>query len=79
MSWIPSDDGEYVETWRDIAAVVRRSERWCRYVAARAEDALPVYKIGGIWRLRREDLANWLGRQRQTRAGVPRMRAGEVV
>lgn len=55
----------YVETWKGIAYQLGRSERWCRYMAQRVEDPLPVFKVGGIVRLNGEDLEDWLGRQRQ--------------
>lgn len=54
----------YVETWKGIAYSLGRSERWCRYMARRAEDPLPVFKVGGIVRLNTEDLEDWLARQR---------------
>jgi hypothetical protein len=54
----------YVETWKGIAHALGRSERWCRYMARRAEDPLPVFKVGGIVRLNGDDLALWLSRQR---------------
>ncbi len=54
----------YVETWKGIAYSLGRSERWCRYMARRAEDPLPVFKVGGIVRLNTEDLEDWLSRQR---------------
>lgn len=56
---------EYVETWKQIAHAVHRSERWCRYTAERDVDPLPVYKIGGIVRLEMRDLDDWLERERQ--------------
>jgi len=55
----------YVETWKGIAYSLGRSERWCRYMAQRVEDPLPVFKVGGIVRLNADDLEDWLGRQRQ--------------
>jgi hypothetical protein len=59
----------YVETWKAIAAELRRSERWCRYMAAADRpDPLLVFKVGGIVRLNLADLDDWLGRQRQTPA-----------
>ncbi len=54
----------FVETWKGIAAELNRSERWCRYMARRAEDPLPVFKVGGIVRLNQSDLDDWLARQR---------------
>ena len=54
----------YVETWKGIAHALGRSERWCRYMAQRAGDPLPVFKVGGIVRLNTEDLGDWLARQR---------------
>lgn len=54
----------YVETWKGIAYSLGRSERWCRYMARRTEDPLPVFKVGGIVRLNTEDLEDWLSRQR---------------
>lgn len=54
----------YVETWKGIAYALGRSERWCRYMARREEDPLPVFKVGGIVRLNAEDLDDWLARQR---------------
>ena len=55
---------KYVETWKGIAYTLGRSERWCRYMARREQDPLPVFKVGGIVRLNSEDLEDWLGRQR---------------
>ena len=56
--------GAFVETWKGIASALCRSERWCRYMARRAPDPLPVFKVGGIVRLNQTDLEAWLGRQR---------------
>ena len=58
--------GSYVETWKGIAFAVGRSERWCRYMARRTQDPLPVFKVGGIVRLTGNDLEGWLARQRET-------------
>src|SRR5580765_654273 len=52
------------ETWKGIATALGRSERWCRYMARRAADPLPVFKVGGIVRLNAPDLEDWLSRQR---------------
>jgi hypothetical protein len=60
---------QYVETWKGIAALVNRSERWCRYMARRGQDPLPVFKVGGIVRMTQEDLDGWLRRQ-QARTSV---------
>lgn len=57
-------NNSYVETWKGIAYSLSRSERWCRYMARRAEDPLPVFKVGGIVRLNTEDLDDWLSLQR---------------
>jgi len=54
----------YVETWKGIAHALGRSERWCRYMAQRIDDPLPVFKVGGIVRLNGDDLTDWLLRQR---------------
>lgn len=54
----------FVETWKGIATTLSRSERWCRYMARRAGDPLPVFKVGGIVRLNAPDLEDWLQRQR---------------
>jgi hypothetical protein len=54
----------YVETWKGIAGALGRSERWCRYMARRSHDPLPVFKVGGIVRLNGIDLEDWLSRQR---------------
>ena len=59
-----TDFVEFVETWKGIADRLGRSERWCRYMARRELDPLPVFKVGGIVRMTTEDLAGWLGRQR---------------
>lgn len=61
----------YVETWKGIAAELGRSERWCRYMTRRAADPLPIYKIGGIVRLSRDDLNGWLARQRAQSLATP--------
>ena len=58
------DARQFVETWKDIANALGRSERWCRYMSNRAIGPLPVFKVGGIARLRLEDLATWLEEQR---------------
>ena len=55
----------FVETWKGIAMALGRSERWCRYMARRGADPLPVFKVGGIVRLNNTDLEDWLSRQRQ--------------
>lgn len=54
----------YVETWKGIADALGRSERWCRYMARRAQEPLPVFKVGGIVRLNQADLEEWITRQR---------------
>ncbi|HTL33040.1 MAG TPA: hypothetical protein VL326_07940 [Kofleriaceae bacterium] len=54
----------FVETWKGIATALGRSERWCRYMARRGADPLPVFKVGGIVRLNHNDLEDWLSRQR---------------
>lgn len=56
---------EFYETWKGIAHQLQRSERWCRYMARRGHDPLPVFKIGGIVRLNDDDLQFWLGGQRR--------------
>jgi len=56
---------DFFETWKGIGYKLQRSERWCRYMSRRAEDPLPVFKVGGIVRLNLADLDNWLARQRQ--------------
>lgn len=61
----------FVETWKGIATALGRSERWCRYMARRAGDPLPVFKVGGIVRLNSGDLEDWLARQRDRSMRVP--------
>jgi hypothetical protein len=61
----------FVETWKGIATALGRSERWCRYMARRAGDPLPVFKVGGIVRLNASDLEDWLTRQRDRSMRVP--------
>lgn len=61
----------FVETWKGIATALGRSERWCRYMARRGADPLPVFKVGGIVRLNSNDLEDWLARQRQSSIRVP--------
>jgi hypothetical protein len=61
----------FVETWKGIATALGRSERWCRYMARRAGDPLPVFKVGGIVRLNTNDLEDWLGRQRDRSMRMP--------
>jgi hypothetical protein len=61
----------YVETWKGIAHALGRSERWCRYMARRTADGLPVFKVGGIVRLNLVDLEDWLTRQRDRSLGRP--------
>jgi len=55
---------DYVETWKGIAYALGRSERWCRYMARRDEQPLPVFKVGGIVRLNSDDLNDWLANER---------------
>ena len=59
----------FVETWKGIAHALGRSERWCRYMARRTSDPLPVFKVGGIVRLTATDLDAWLSRQRDRSMG----------
>lgn len=61
----------FVETWKGIATALGRSERWCRYMARRAGDPLPVFKVGGIVRLNTNDLEDWLVRQRDRSMRMP--------
>ncbi|HEY1553052.1 MAG TPA: hypothetical protein VGG28_34715 [Kofleriaceae bacterium] len=61
----------FVETWKGIATALGRSERWCRYMARRGADPLPVFKVGGIVRLNAPDLEDWLARQRDRSIRVP--------
>jgi hypothetical protein len=61
----------FVETWKGIATALGRSERWCRYMARRGGDPLPVFKVGGIVRLNSSDLEDWLTRQRDRSMRVP--------
>jgi hypothetical protein len=61
----------FVETWKGIALALGRSERWCRYMARRANDPLPVFKVGGIVRLNSGDLEDWLAHQRDRSMRVP--------
>jgi len=55
----------FYETWKRIAFTLKRSERWCRYMAKRSHDPLPVFKVGGIVRMNECDLEHWLKRQAQ--------------
>ena len=55
----------FVETWKGIAFALGRSERWCRYMARRELDPLPIFKVGGIVRLNQSDLDGWIARQRE--------------
>jgi hypothetical protein len=61
----------FVETWKGIAFALGRSERWCRYMARRGDDPLPVFKVGGIVRLNSDDLEGWLSRQRSRSIAQP--------
>ncbi|MCE9580290.1 MAG: hypothetical protein K8W52_44645 [Deltaproteobacteria bacterium] len=61
----------FVETWKGIAHALGRSERWCRYMARRVSDPLPVFKVGGIVRLNTSDLGAWLSEQRDRSLGRP--------
>jgi len=67
----------YVETWKGIAHALGRSERWCRYMAQRIDDPLPVFKVGGIVRLNGDDLADWLHRQRDRSITQPQPAASD--
>ncbi len=63
----------FVETWKGIATALGRSERWCRYMARRAGDPLPVFKVGGIVRLNASDLDEWIARQREKTIRLPQL------
>lgn len=54
-----NDDG-YIETWKQIAAYLKRSERWCRYMSRRERRPLPVFRYGGVVRLNKETYRQWL-------------------
>jgi hypothetical protein len=60
----PPTPVDFWETWAAIAYALHRSERWCRYMAARANDPLPTWRYGGTIRLNVEDFQLWLLRQR---------------
>jgi hypothetical protein len=53
----------FFETWKGIADAMGRSERWCRYMARRTVNPLPVYKMGGIVRINESDRNDWLLRE----------------
>ena len=53
----------FFETWKGIADAMGRSERWCRYMARRTANPLPVYKMGGIVRMNESDRNDWLLRE----------------
>ncbi|MBP9088926.1 MAG: hypothetical protein KBG15_22585 [Kofleriaceae bacterium] len=53
----------FFETWKGIADAMGRSERWCRYMARRTANPLPVYKMGGIVRMNEPDRNDWLLRE----------------
>ncbi|MBE7447544.1 MAG: hypothetical protein HS111_01240 [Kofleriaceae bacterium] len=61
----------YVETWKQIAALVHRSERWCRNMARREVAPLPVYRLGGLVRLEVKDLEAWLRAERERTIARP--------
>jgi hypothetical protein len=65
MNNVTNNMSAWVETWKGIAALCHRSERWCRYMARRPQDPLPVFKVGGIVRLTQVDLDGWLAREQQ--------------
>lgn len=71
--------GAYVETWKGIAFAVTRSERWCRYMARRAQDPLPVFKVGGIVRLNMIDLDAWFARQRTSSYDAQKAKGFELL
>jgi hypothetical protein len=54
----------YLDGWKAIAEALGRSSRWCRLIANRPVDPLPVFKFGGGVRLNLADLDAWLDRQR---------------
>ena len=69
----------FVETWKGIAFALGRSERWCRYMAQRTDDPLPVFKVGGIVRLESADLEQWLARQRARSLPTRPMRSLQLI
>jgi hypothetical protein len=73
------DLSNFVETWKGIATALGRSERWCRYMARKSADPLPVFKVGGIVRLNNNDLEDWLSRQRDRSIRLPVPAAAEDV
>ncbi|MBZ0232766.1 MAG: hypothetical protein K8M05_10590 [Deltaproteobacteria bacterium] len=61
----------YLETWKQIATQLHRSERWCRNMAQREIAPLPVYRVGGVVRLDLADLEAWLGQERERTIARP--------
>lgn len=59
----------YHDGWKQIATAVGLSVRTCHKLARRADDRLPVFKVGGTVRLNAPDLATWLERQATRRYG----------
>lgn len=61
----------YLETWKQIATQLHRSERWCRNMAQREIAPLPVYRVGGVVRLDLADLEAWLCQERERTIARP--------
>lgn len=59
----------YFDGWKAIAAACDRSITWAHKMARRAEDPLPVFRVGGTVRLTAAGLAAWLERQEARRYG----------
>lgn len=54
-----------IESWKAISEALGRCQRSCRQLAAREDDPLPVFKIGGVVALKTNDLAAWIDRQQR--------------
>jgi len=59
-----------LESWKEIAALVGRSESTCKAYAARRDDPLPVYEMLGRVVARRSEVEAWAGRQARAKGLV---------
>lgn len=51
---------DHVETWKRIAQLAGKSERWCRYMSVRPDNPLPVFRIGKMVRMTLADYQRWI-------------------
>ena len=61
-------EAEYAEGYKGIARLIGRCEKTVRDLAKRRVNPLPIFRVGGVYRLTTPDYERWLGLERQLSA-----------